>query len=74
MEKIINEHEVSYSALFANVGVGNKLHVNLNAYTKNCVQVECTRQNKYAGCNPMNNKFSTNTVEKPGYITIYQRY
>ena len=74
MERTLKEKVYSYAGLFKHVGKGNKLHVPLDCYAAGGVQVECTRQNKYAGCDPMNNKFATNTTEKKGYITIVQRY
>jgi len=74
MEKIVNEHELSYSDLFKNVGVGNYLHVSLDAYQATAVMTECTKQNKYAGSNPLNNKYVTTRKLKEGYITIYQRW
>lgn len=74
MERILKDKKYSISGLFKHIGKGNKLHVPLDCYTANSVQVECTRQNKYAGCDPMNNKFGTNTTERKGYITIIQRY
>lgn len=74
MERTLKGRDYSISGLFLHIGKGNKIHVPLNIYTKTSVQVECTRQNKYAGCYPMNNKFTTTTTEKKGYITIFQRY
>lgn len=74
MERTLKGKVYSYAGLFQHVGKGNRLHVPLDCYTVGGVQVECTRQNKYAGCDPMNNKFTTNTTEKKGYITIVQRY
>ena len=74
MERTLKDKKYSISGLFKHIGKGNKLHVPLDCYTANSVQVECTRQNKYAGCDPMNNKFGTNTTERKGYITIIQRY
>lgn len=74
MERTLNEKKYSYAGLFKHIGKGNKLHVSLDCYTKAGVQVECTRQNKYEGCDPMNNKYTTSTTEKVGYITIVQRY
>jgi hypothetical protein len=73
MEKIIDEHNESYSQLFAMVGKGNYLHVNLKAYSKAALNTECTRQNKYAGCNSLDNKYVTTTQKRKGYLTIYQR-
>ena len=74
MERTLKDKKYSISGLYKHIGKGNKLHVPLDCYTANSVQVECTRQNKYAGCDPMNNKFATTTTEKNGYITIIQRY
>ena len=74
MERTIDKHEVSYAALFAKIGKGNKIHVNLQAYSKGTIYTECHRQNRYANCSSMNNKFATSTTERPGYITIIQRY
>lgn len=74
MQRILKDRQYTYAELFYHIGKGNKLHVPLDYYTASGVQVECTRQNKYAGCEPMNNKFSTTTKDKVGYITIYQRY
>lgn len=74
MERTLKERKYTLTGLFRHVGKGNKLHVPLDCYSKSGVQVECTRQNKYAGCAPSNNKFATNTTEKVGYITIIQRY
>ena len=73
MEKTIKKRELSYTALFNRIGVGNCLHVPLGMYSKAAIQTECTRQNKYAGCNSMDNKFTTSTRVKKGYLTIYQR-
>lgn len=74
MERTLKDRQYSISGLFKHIGKDNKVHVPLDCYTANSVQVECTRQNKYAGCDPMNNKFATTTTEKKGYITIIQRY
>lgn len=74
MERTLDERKYSYAGLFKHVGRGNKLHVSLQAYTKAGVQVECTRQNKYAGSGPTNNRYITLTTDKAGYITIVQRY
>ena len=74
MERTLKGRSYTLSGLFKHIGKGNKLHVPLDCYTANGVQVECTRQNKYAGCDPMNNRFATTTIEKKGYITIIQRY
>lgn len=74
MEITLNERKYSNAELFMHIGKGNKLHVSLKRYSKTMLQVECSKQNKYAGCDPMNNKFTTSTIEKKGYITIAQRY
>ena len=74
MERTLKEKVYSYAGLFQHVGKGNRLHVPLDCYTVGGVQVECTRQNRYVGCDRANNKFTTNTTEKEGYITIFQRY
>ena len=74
MERTLNGREYSLGGLFSHIGKGNRLHVPLSSYTKESVQTECTRQNKYAGCDPRNNKFTTTIREKVGYITIMQRY
>lgn len=74
MERTLKERSYSITGLFKHIGKGNKLHVPLSHYTANSVCVECTRQNRYAGCDPMNNKFATTKGEKKGYITIIQRY
>lgn len=74
MEITLKEKKYSYAGLFRHIGKGNKMHVPLDCYTASGVRVECTRQNKYAGCNPMNNKYGTTTIEKNGYITIIQRF
>ena len=73
MDKEIKEHELSYSQLFEHVGVGNYLHVPTDKYSKAAIQTECSRQNKYAGCNNLDNKFTTSTTIKEGFVTIYQR-
>ena len=73
MENKLTGHTLSYSELFKNIGVGNYLHVPIEFYKKNAIQVECSRQNKYAGCNNLDNKFTTSTTLKKGYVTIYQR-
>jgi len=70
----LKERKYTLSGLFRHIGKGNRLHVPLNCYSKAGVQVECTRQNKYEGCDPANNKYATLTTEKKGYITIVQRY
>ena len=74
MEKTLQGKQYSYAGLFKHIGSGNRLHVPLDSYSKSGVQIECTRQNKYAGCDPMNNKFATTTTERKGYVTIIQRY
>lgn len=74
MERTLKDRQYSITGLFKHIGKGNKLHVPLTHYTANSVCTECTRQNRYAGCDPMNNKFATTKKEKAGYITIIQRY
>lgn len=74
MERTLNSRQYSYAGLFQHIKKGNTLHVSLDCYSASGVQVECTRQNKYAGCDPKNNKYTTSTTEKKGYITIYRRY
>lgn len=74
MERTLKDRKYSITGLFKHIGAGNKLHVPLSCYTANSVTTECTRQNRYAGCDPMNNKFATTKKEKAGYITIIQRY
>ncbi len=74
MERTLKGKQYSYAGLFKHIKKGEKLHVPLDCYTVTGVRVECTRQNKYAGCDPLNNKFATTTSEKAGYITIIQRY
>lgn len=74
MERTLKERKYSITGLFKHIGAGNKLHVSLDCYTANSVTTECTRQNRYEGCDPMNNKFATTKKEKKGYITIIQRY
>jgi hypothetical protein len=73
MEKTLKKHSLSYTQLFDNIGVGNYLHVLNTVYSKKAIQTECSRQNKYAGCNNLDNKFTTSTTIKKGYITIFQR-
>lgn len=74
MERTLKGRSYTLSGLFKHIGKGNKLHVPLTCYTKQSIQVECTRQNKYEGCDPINNKYATSTTEKKGHITIIQRY
>ena len=74
MERTLKDRQYSITGLFKHIGAGNRLHVPLDCYTPTSIQTECTRQNRYAGCNPMNNKFATTKKEKAGYITIIQRY
>lgn len=74
MERTLKYRQYTLSGLFKHVGKGNKLHVPLDFYTKKSVQVECTRQNKYEGCDPTNNKYATSTTDKKNHITIIQRY
>lgn len=74
MEITLKNRKYSYAGLFKHIGSGNKMHVPLDCYAVKGVQVECTRQNKYEGCDPMNNRYATTTKEKIGYITIIQRY
>jgi hypothetical protein len=74
MERVLKGRCYSIAGLFMHIGAGNRLHVPLDCYTANSIQTECTRQNRYAGCKPMNNKFATSKKEKVGYITIIQRY
>ncbi len=74
MERTLKNRQYSITGLFKHIGKGNKLHVPLDCYTPTSIQTECTRQNRYAGCDPMNNKFATTKKEKMGYITIIQRY
>ena len=74
MERVLRERKYSITGLFKHIGAGNKIHVPLDCYTANSISTECTRQNRYAGCEPMNNKFATTKKEKTGYITIIQRY
>lgn len=74
MERVLKGREYSISKLFENVGAGNYLHVPLSFYSLGAVSQERTRQNKYAQCKPLNEKFTTSTTIKKGYITIYQRY
>lgn len=74
MERTLKDRQYSITGLFKHIGKGNKLHVPLTHYTANSVCTECTRQNRYAGCDPMNNKFATTKKEKIGYITIIQRF
>lgn len=74
MERTLKGKTYSLAGLFMHIGAGNKLHVPISHYKLNSVAVECTRQNKYQGCDPMNNKFTTTIKEKLGYITIMQRY
>lgn len=74
MERTLKGREYTLSGLFKHIGKGNKLHVPLDCYSKAGVQTECTRQNKYEGCDPTNNKYATLTTEKKGYITLVQRY
>ena len=73
MERVLKGHELSYSQLFENIGLGNYLHVPLSDYSKKAVYTECRRQNKYVQSKDMDNKFATSTKKKKGYITIYQR-
>lgn len=74
MERTLKGRDYTIAGIFKHIGKGNKLHVPLDYYSANSISVECTRQNKYAGCDPMNNKFATNTTEKKRHITIIQRY
>lgn len=74
MERTLKDRKYSITGLFKHIGAGNKLHVPLSCYTANSVTTECTRQNRYEGCDPMNNKFATTKKEKVGHITIIQRY
>ena len=74
MERTLKDRKYSITGLFKHIGKGNKLHVPLDFYTPTSIQTECTRQNRYAGCDHMNNKFATTKKEKAGYITIIQRY
>lgn len=74
MERTLKGREYTLGGLFSHIGKGNMLHVPLSSYTKQSIQTECTRQNKYAGCKPYDNKFVTTMKEKVGYITIIQRY
>ena len=74
MERTLKDRQYSITGLFKHIGAGNKLHVPLTHYTANSISTACTRENKYAGCDPMNNKFTTTTKDKVGYITIMQRY
>ena len=73
MEKTLTGHEMSYTELFADIAKGNYIHVPLSDYSKNAVRTECRRQNKYAGCNNLDNKFTTSTTIKKGYVTIFRR-
>lgn len=34
---------------------------------------KCSRQNRYAGCSNLDNKFTTSTTLKKGYVTIFRR-
>lgn len=74
MERTLKGRDYTIAGIFKHIGKGNKLHVPLDCYSANSISVECTKQNKYAGCDPMNNKFATTTKEKANYITIIQRY
>ncbi len=74
MELFISGRECSNAELFSRIGAGNYLHVPLKFYSAKAVSAEKTRQNGYAQCKPMNNKFTVSTKMKEGYITIYQRY
>lgn len=74
MERTLKGRDYTIAGIFKHIGKGNKLHVPLDCYSANSISVECTKQNKYAGCDPMNNKFATTTKEKTNYITIIQRY
>lgn len=74
MERTLKGRDYTLAGLFKHIGKGNKLHIPLDCYSKYAVRVECTRQNKYVGCDPLNNKYATTTNEKQGYITVTQRY
>ena len=74
MEKILKGRKYSYAGLFKIIGPGNYIHVPLENYSRACITIECSRQNKYAGCKPMNEKYATSSTLKKGYVTIYQRY
>lgn len=73
MDNTLTGHTLSYAELFEKLGVGKYLHVPIGSYSKNAIQTECSRQNKYAGCNRFNNKFTTSTTLKKGYVTIFRR-
>ena len=74
MEITIKVRRKTIPELLKGIGAGNILHVSLKAYPKMAIVMECSRQNKAAGCTPFNRKYETSTQIKSGYITIYQRY
>lgn len=74
MEFTLTGKECSNAELFSRIGAGNYLHIPLEFYSYNAVSAEKTRQNKYAQCMTMNNKFTVSKKMRKGYITIYQRY
>lgn len=73
MDKTLTKHSLSYGQLFESLKVGDYLHVPIDSYSKSAVQTECSRQNKYAGCSNLDNKFTTSTTLKKGYVTIFRR-
>ena len=74
MERTINERECSNSSLFLRLKKNDKVHVSLKSYSERMIRKECSIQNRFAGCTPLNNKYTTTIKEKTGYITIYRRY
>jgi len=74
MERIIKIRKKTIPELLKGIGAGNSLHVSLRAYPRMAIVMECSRQNKAAGCTPFNRRYETSTQIKSGYITIYQRY
>ena len=73
MDNTLTGHTLSYAQLFESLKTGDYLHVPVDSYSKNAIQTECSRQNKYAGCNRFNNKYTTSTTLKKGYVTIFRR-
>lgn len=74
MERIVNVRRKTIPELLKSIGGGNTLHLSLKVYPRMAVIMECSRQNKAAGCTPFSRKYETSTMIKKSYITVYQRY